>query len=526
MAAPGDPIDRRHFLAVVAGLVAAGCSPEVVTSTTTSTAGTTTAGTASSEPTSTTDTESTSSPAQTADITGVEPLAAPTLAIDADPFVLGVAAGDPDDTSVVLWTRLVHDDLPETVEFVWEVAADSGFETLLATDIVRSVSSEAHTVRVVVEPGQSASTFHYRFRAGDFTSGVGRATTLPDPDDITTPLALAFTSCQLLETGHFAAHRDIAESDVDLVVWLGDYIYEGGGSSTLDGRTHVPPTVSDLDGYRSRYAQYRADPHLKAAHAAHPWMVLWDDHEVLNDYDATVNPEQRRAAYQAWWEHMPTRLAAPSADGLNVHRSLRLGGMATLVGIDVRQFASPDGLLGDGQWGWLEGELRQAAGATTWTLMASPVLVSGLITSLDANDDPLLPYTFDGAPDERTRLAGLLAATNSVVVSGDLHTGMVLDLRPDPRGPASTTVAAEFMAPAISSAFPAAFADNVGLLPLVNPQMRDVDTTNGWLRLDVTAADVTATFRHVADVRSPDSIVDESSQWIVRPGSPHAERLG
>ncbi len=530
MAPPAEPIDRRHFLTVLAGLFAAGCTGDVATSedtdSTTTVEATTTERPSATVPSTASETDDT---VDTSDVVGVEPLEAPALAIDADPFVLGVASGDPDDTSVVLWTRLINDDLPESVELVWEAALDAEFETLTATAIVTAAASEAHTIRVVVDRHPSTPVLHYRFRAGDFRSAPGRTTTVPSADDAPTTaspsVSLAVSSCQLLETGHFASHRDIAESDVDLVVWLGDYIYEGGGSSTLAGRTHEPPSVDDLDGYRARYAQYRSDPHLQAAHAAHPWMVLWDDHEVVNDYDADVDPQRRLAAYQAWWEHMPTRLPAPSLAGLAVHRSLQLGNLGSIVGLDVRQYASSNGLLGDDQWAWLEDELRRDANSSPWTIVASPVLVSGLITSLDAAAEPLLPYTFDGAPGERARLAELLQATNAIVVSGDLHTGMVLDVRPDPRGSQRTTVGAEFMAPATSSAFPEAFADNVGLLPLANPQMRDVDTTNGWLRVDITASDVTATFRHVADVRSPESPVSDGARWIVRPGSPSAERL-
>ena len=527
MLPPSDPIDRRRFLAALAGLAAVSCTPAVNVSEPSTTASTGD-GTTTTDATTTTDNaepDVTAASTTEQERVGVEPLDAPPLDLDADPFVLGVASGDPTATSVVLWTRLVHDDLAGDVQIVWDIAVDDAFETVLSSELVTALANDAHTVRVIAEGLTSARHVFYRFRAGAFTSPTGRTKTMPDPTSVSDPVSMAFSSCQLLETGHFAAHRDIADADLDVVVWLGDYIYEGGGSSTLDGRTHSPTSVDDLDGYRARYAQYRSDPNLRAAHAAHPWMMLWDDHEVVNDYDAAVNRERRFAAYKAWWEHMPTRLPPPTLDGLVVYRTLQLGALATFVGLDVRQYASTGQLLGDAQWTWLDNELRRAPGAAVWTIVGSPVLVSGLITSLDIDADPLLPYTFDGVPTERERLAELLAATDSVVVSGDLHTGMVLDMRPDPRGPTASTAAPEFMAPAISSAFPPAYADRAGLLPLVNPQMREIETINGWLRLDVTADDVTATYRHVADVREPASAVSDGSVWEVRRGSALAERL-
>ncbi len=522
MTPPSDPVDRRRFLALLASLAAAGCTVDTAGDDTTTTRPVDqTAQDGAASPT-TTGSGSTAAQAQ-GELALVEPLAVPPLDVDHDPFELGVASGDPGETSVVLWTRLVHAELPTEAPVLWEVATDETFEQLLATGTAVAVAGDAHTVRAIPNSLPSGRTMNYRFKAGEFTSPIGRTKTTPTAESASESVRLAVSSCQLMETGYFTAHRDLANSDVDLVIWLGDYIYEGGGSSILPGRSHVPPAVSDLDGYRARYAQYRSDADLQAAHAAHPWMVMWDDHEVLNDYTSTVDADRRLAAYQAWWEHMPTRLPRPTADGLEIHRSQHIGPLVKVIGIDVRQYATADALLGPNQTAWLADELSNSD--ATWTILASPVLVGGLNASLDILGDPLLPYTWDGYPSERVALAKLLANRDAVVVSGDLHTSMTLDVRPNLFDDERATVAPEFMAPAISSAFPDDYADAAPLLPLLNPQMRHIDTANGWLLLEATASTVTATFRLVTTATDPASEVTSGTSWRVERDQPVAVQI-
>jgi alkaline phosphatase D len=301
------------------------------------------------------------------------------------------------------------------------------------------------------------------------------------------PITLGVSSCQAREGGAWAAHRDLASADVDVVVWLGDYIYG-------EHRT--------LDEYRSSYAAYRGDPLLQACHAAHPWIVFTDDHEVTNDYDASVDPSRRAAAYRAWWENQPTRLPPPDDDGrLQLHRSFDLGGSVHLVGLDVRQHASDSGLLGEDQWQDLESE---SAAPARNTVVASPVLMSGI---RDLEGEPLLPYTIDSRPSERERFARLLSTMPSpVIVSGDLHTSLVADFSADPLDRTAPVVAPEIMAPAISSAFPARFAPLAPFLPLVNPQLRQVEVANGWLELTLSSDQApSATFHFVDDINDPES---------------------
>ena len=413
----------------------------------------------------------------------------------------------------MLWTRLVG-SLPDTVDVVWDVAADPDFSVVIATGAATASVDHGHSVHVIAAGLPAGATWWYRFRAGDQTSPTGRTRTMPAIGD-PRPLRIGASSCQLRETGFWAAHRDLAEADLDLFVWLGDYIYEGGGSENGLGRAHAGGTVDTLDGYRARYAEYRADPVLQAAHQAHPWFATWDDHEVENDHDATVDPARRAAAHRAWWEFLPVRMAPPEPGApLTVYRSLDLGDRLRVVVTDDRQYATADTLLGEPQKVWLA---EQLADGPTWTLLGSPVLASGLYTG----DDVLLPYTFDGHPEERKWLGDQLATrAGRVIVSGDLHAATVFEFSPDRRDVDSPVVATEFMAPAISSAFPERYADAAALLPLFNSHMKLFDRRNGWLLLTFDRTELTADFRLVADVTDPDSIVTSEHRFVVTLGDP------
>ena len=403
---------------------------------------------------------------------------------------------------------------------MWEVSTTEGFETLVATELSRVRAAEAHTIRAVVDGLASASTFWYRFRAGRFSSPVGRTRTLPGSGDPAERLRLAVSSCQRRESGNYAAHRDIARADVDLVVWLGDFIYDDTSSDAIDGRRPGGASVATLAGYRQRYLEYRRDPLLQAAQAAHPWVSTWDDHEVVNDYDASVDQDQRAAAYRAWWEHTPTRLPPPDGDGLRVYRSIDVGDLARVCLVDVRQYAEDSTLLGERQQRWLTGQLENDQ---AWTVLASPVLFGSLVGQ--PGGATLLPYAWDGYPDARREVARLLAEQDSVIVSGDLHTSMVLDIKFDPDGGEEVTAATELMAPAISSKFPAALEPLAPLLPDLNSQVRHIDVANGWLLLDIRPEATTAEFRFVDDLDDPSSTMTVGKRYRVAAGDPYAEEL-
>jgi len=242
--------------------------------------------------------------------------------LDQSPFALGVASGSPRHDSVVLWTRLMGDRLASVpdVTVQWEVALDEAFARVVQRGQATARSELAHAVHVEVPGLQPDRVYHYRFRLGgqgqDWTSPVGRTRTLPTLDASVARWRLAYASCQRWEHGFFSAWRRMRDDAPDLVLFLGDYIYEYPTASRAVRQTNGQWVIT-LGDYRERYALYKSDPDLQAMHAACPWILTWDDHEVQNDYSG-VNPgdsgpweanflARRAQAYQAWYEHMPVR---------------------------------------------------------------------------------------------------------------------------------------------------------------------------------------------------------------------------
>jgi alkaline phosphatase D len=493
-----------------------------------------------------------------------EPLAAPALpGVTADPFTLGVASGDPDPVSVVLWTRLVPDPdaadggmPPADAEVVWEVATGADFASLVATGTAPAPAADAHSVHVVAGPLAPGERYHYRFRVGEWTSAVGRTRTAPPPGDQVDRLVVATGSCQHYESGWYVAHRALAEEpDLDLVLWLGDYIYEGGpGSEGV--RSHTSPEITSLADYRRRYALYKSDEDLRAAHAAAPWVVTWDDHEVENNYaglvpqddrDAATFPERRAAAYRAWWEHQPVRLPAPTGADLPTYRELRWGRLAGLYALDTRQDRSDQvcdlipGLDAGPVCAELEDPSRRIMSLeeeerltvsllstdATWNLLAnqvvfSPVPLIGenlpkeqLAEAARSVGIPALPPLdglrgvladqWDGYPQQRDRVLAAMAASPAptVVVTGDIHASAAGPLRASATDATAPVVGAEFVGTSISS-------DAGRYAPLLDavfgPAFDYVQSARrGYLRLELTPTEALATYIVVDDARQADS---------------------
>jgi alkaline phosphatase D len=245
-----------------------------------------------------------------------------------DPFRLGVASGDPTATGGVLWTRLAPrplepeggmDGLRTIVR--WEVAEDDGFKRIVRQGRATAAPELAHSVHVNVDGLAPDRWYVFRFTAGEATSPVGRLRTAPAAGSLT-PLRLAFASCQNYEEGLFTAYDHMAREELDVVMHLGDYIYE---YAAAEGRIrrHAGLETRTLDDYRRRYAQYKADSSLQAAHARCPWLVTWDDHDVDNDYTGLIGENEmeseeqmharRAAGYQAWWTRASTGATSPAA---------------------------------------------------------------------------------------------------------------------------------------------------------------------------------------------------------------------
>jgi alkaline phosphatase D len=284
------------------------------------------------------------------------PARAAEIAFAGDPFTLGIASGYPEPGAAVLWTRLAPEPLvpgggmpaaPVAVD--WEVGSDEALRTIVRRGTAYATPDWAHSVHVEVTGLEPARDYWYRFTSGGARSAIGRTRTAPAPGTMPPRLTLGVASCQHYEQGHYAAYRAVAADALDAVVHVGDYIYEGRGTRGV--RTHDAPECHTLEDYRQRYAIYKSDPLLKAAHAASPWLLVSDDHEVANDYAAEHSsqddpPElflaRRAAAYQAYYEHLPLpRRLVPFAGRQRLHTSRAFGELANVLLLDGRQYRSP-----------------------------------------------------------------------------------------------------------------------------------------------------------------------------------------
>ena len=407
-----------------------------------------------------------------------------------DPFSLGVASGQPRADSVLLWTRLMlqgadmaHSANPLSVQC--EVFADEALRQRVGH--WRAVTSTQRGMSVHVEakglrPGRQ---YWYRFICGSATSPVGRTRTTPAAPDKAAPLRMALASCQHFEQGAFTAHRDIAQQDLDLVLFVGDYIYESSNPRYLV-RAHQGGVPKTLEEYRARHAQYKGDADLRACHAAHPWVMTWDDHEVVNDYANDqdrqhTDPQQvllrRAAAYQAYFEHQPVLLGPDASNPANMrlYDQLSWGKLADVWTLDCRQYRSAQAcrdpvrgggrmvmqcdelsdpsrsMLGDEQERWLSESL--SVSKRQWKLVAQATQISS--TSIPApagraywND------AWDGYPEARKRLLQTVVDAklqNVVTLGGDVHCNVAANLRLEPNNPQSPIVASEFVTTSITS---------------------------------------------------------------------------
>ena len=470
-----------------------------------------------------------------------------------DPFTLGVASGDPDATSVVLWTRLAPEPFTgggmpaDDLDVLWEVSATDDFATIAASGTETATAAHAHSVHAVAQLEQG--DWFYRFRVGSYTSPIGVTRPAPAADAPLAQAKFAAASCQNFADGYYAAHRDIAEQRPDFTVWLGDYIYEGGGlpfDPDVVAREHIREEPRTLDDYRIRYAQYKSDPQLQASHASCPWFVIWDDHEVENNYaglspqdpaDAAGFQARRFAAYQAWWEHQPVRLDPPvSADQeYRIYRDTQWGDLIELALLDGRQYRTdqacgdatlnldppcPEALdptrtmLGVEQEQWLIDTL--SASTAAWNVIGNQVVLA------DATfNGAILNYDqWDGYPVARARLLQAFADNdiqNLVVITCDIHLAAVAQLRAGDRG-TGVNIGAEFVTTSISS--DGLIDDSLADVLKSFPDLVDAELTHrGYSLHTVTPERWTAEYRIVIDVDNPGSEVTSYGSYTVDAGS-------
>lgn len=466
-------------------------------------------------------------------------------------FGLGVASGTPRADGMVLWTRLTGPDLQGDVPVEWVLAEDEAFRRVVAQGQALARAEDAHTLRAEPQGLASDRVYWYRFEALGERSPAGRTRTAPAAGAAVAAMRFVIASCQRWDHGHWAAWRDAVDFEPDLVIFLGDYLYEGESPRWALRRHEGGPCLT-LEDYRARHAQYRSDPLLQAAHAVAPWALTWDDHEVVNDYAGDLDPRRdpafparRAAAYRAWWEHMPVPAAwRPAAHGLRLYHRLDWGALARLHVADLRQYRAPQAcplpgragtnlvtpqgcpeladpgrsMMGRAQERWLD---EGWSLDHPWNLLAQATLMApfqrrGVIASRVWTDG------WEGYAPARQRLLDTLAARRvpgAVVLSGDVHGHYVAHLHARPNDPDSPVLATEFCGTSISSR--ARGVETVrDSLPL-NPHVKLADAEHrGLARFVLTPQQLQAELRTVVDVDDPSSARRTRATFTVEAGRP------
>ncbi len=478
------------------------------------------------------------------------------------PFQLGVASGDPLPDGVVLWTRLAQQPLHplggmayQRYQVDWEVAEDEAFRRRVKNGSTWATPEYGHSVHVDVAGLLPGREYFYRFRLGSEVSPVGRTRTAPSARARVDRLRLAFASCQSWPDGFYTAYRHLAAEDPDVIVHLGDYIYEYGILPT-GGRRNTPVpdqyrvACDTLDRYRIQYGLYKSDPDLQAAHHAAPWVVTWDDHEVLDNYAADVGPGGnvtredflviRANAYRAFWENLPVRVPPAYGPDLRIYRRYSYGDLADLNVLDTRQYRSDqvcgDGqqvdceerldpsrtMLGDAQERWvLDGLGRSQA---RWNVLAQGVAMS----QLDFDPGPpqrLSMDLWDGYKAAKDRLIdGIVErrVRNPVVLTGDIHYNLAGELKQNFDDPSAPTVGVEFVGTSITSGGngnPTTGIPPGGSDP-VNPHIRFSSYQRGYVSCEVTRDQWRADYKVVPYVDQPGAPVETRASLVTLDGRP------
>lgn len=518
--------------------------------------------------------------AGTAILTG-SALASPASAAPSIAFQHGVASGDPLPDGLLLWTRVTPtaDARPGSgvgpqVQIPWQIAADPDFAVVVASGSVTTGPERDHTVKVAASGLQPATTYWFRFGYDGGWSPTGRTMTTPPVDAEIDRLRMGVVSCSNWEAGYLAAYQRLAErGDLNLIVHLGDYLYEyGTGEFDAGGRVvraHQPATeILTLSDYRVRHGQYKTDPDLQALHAAVPWVITWDDHEVANDQwsggaenhtpgvegDFTARLAAARQAYAEW---MPVRSGEDGA----IYRRLRFGRLAELSMLDLRTYRSQQAsgtavddpsrtITGDAQMSWLKAGL--AASSARWKLVGNPVMIArldvgalpswllgplGKLLGIPQNGLVLNVDQWDGYNADRNELVNHLLATRTrdvVFLTGDIHTSWANELTTKATGPFNPA-AAEFVVPSVTSDN---VNDFVGLPPgnalsvagaaairATNPHVRWTELDgHGYGVFEVTPQRCRMDWYHLADRTQPDSASRWVAGWSVGIGSSRLRR--
>lgn len=485
--------------------------------------------------------------------------AAETPRFRSDPFSLGVASGYPGPDTVVLWTRLAPNPLEpgggvaanSVIPVNWAIAADEHMRQVVQQGVYYATPEWAHSVHAEPTGLQAGRDYWYRFTAGSARSPIGHTRTAPRPDAANARLRLAVASCQQYEHGYYAAYRHMLDDDLDLIVHVGDYIYETSwGVNPI--RSHNAPEIFTLDDYRARYALYRGEPELQAAHAAYPWLVTWDDHEVENDYAGETSEgddpaewflARRAAAYHAYYEHMPLpRGAVPYGSQMRLFTQRSFGQLANFLMLDSRQYRTPLACtdrarrnsrsvncpelfdiqrtkLGEWQENWLAA--RMLASRSRWNLFAQGTVMA-YIDDLPGPGEAFWNDGWNGYPAARARLMEIMVQSkisNPIVLSGDIHSFLVSNQHHTPNDRESPIVASEFVTTSITSQGVA--QASLDARRTENPNVLFASSERrGYVLLDLQPERLKADLVAMETVARPDAGKFVQTSFVVENGKP------
>jgi alkaline phosphatase D len=488
---------------------------------------------------------------------GNESVAGPAPRFSHNPFSLGVASGDPDQQSVVLWTRLAPEPFQpsggmpaQNVEVAWQIADDEAMKSIVASGTAVATPQLGHSVHVEPRGLRADRWYFYQFRVGDITSPIGRTRTLPAAGSSPGQVKFAVTSCQNYEQGLFTAYEQMVRDEPDLVFHLGDYIYEYAAGRTGKVRTHLGDEIQSLDDYRIRYAQYRSDPLLQAMHHGCPWMVTWDDHEFDNNCAGAVSEEKgvdpitflvrRVNAYQAYYEMMPLRRRSlPRGSDMRLYRGASYGDLAELLILDTRQYRSDQpnddrasalndaalnpaqSMLGAQQRGWLY--QRLITSQAKWNVLAQQVMM-GLVNRGEVDPPKFSMDQWPGYAYERMQLMRFMRerrVANPVVLTGDIHSHWANELRVDDRRHDEPLVASEFVATSLASGGNGPESPpNLERLLAQNPCVKFHNVQRGYILCTVTADRWRSDYMVVNDVLQPGGHTTPRASFVVEAGDP------
>jgi alkaline phosphatase D len=480
------------------------------------------------------------------------------------PFSLGVASGEPEPTSIVLWTRLAthpteinYGLTSEIVPVQWEISEDESMRKIVQRGITHAEPAFAHSVHIEVQGLKPGSWYWYRFHAGSATSPIGRTRTAPPADAMPEKFNFCFVSCQKYENGYYTGFEHMSRESPDLIVHLGDYIYEKGVHAVdalhLPDRLHPKDLCVNLDQYRLRYALYKTDPMLQKAHLVAPWIVTPDDHEVSNNYAGDIDEygtpipvflKQRAAAYRAYYEHMPLRRSSlPQGASAQIYRALHFGQLASFYVLDTRQFRSdqPCGddvkpvcegalspqqtMMGHIQEEWL---FRNFSRSTSrWNVLAQQILMAEV--NRNPMGHPVLESMdkWDGYHAARNRLYRNIAdckLRNPVVISGDIHLNFANHLRPG-LDEDKSAIGVEFAGTSITSGGNGCdVSDEAKRWLNYNPNVKFFNEQRGYVRCEITPKFWRSDYRVLDFIDRHGGAISTRASFVVEDGKPELQR--